>query len=98
MYYLIAPYVRERTKYFLIISIKTIIGNTESVAVANIGPHNISVWVIKRLVDTGSVTASLSVRKNAKTYSFQNVINTRIAVAARPGVMSGRVIIYGIRS
>src|SRR6185369_7115338 len=88
---LTAPMDSPRTRYFCNASANTRIGTIATDAAALITPHLISYCVTRPAIPTGSViAASVCVSTRANRNSFHETIKQKTAVAARPGVTSGR--------
>jgi hypothetical protein len=70
------------------------IGIVTTTEAAAISPHGTSWTPGKRAIPTGIVLeATVEVNVRAKRNSFHEKINTKIAVAKRPGVDKGKMIL-----
>src|SRR5262249_10222447 len=86
-----APPVRPCTRYRRTTKEKTSTGSMIMVPPAAMRPHSQPSEFMKFTTATGAVIASVRVRIRAKKKSFQANRKQRMAVAARPGPESGRM-------
>src|SRR3990172_5975232 len=88
---LTAPFARPRMRYRCASRAKIKTGINTNVPDAAMRPHNTDLLVINEVMIIGSVRAPRPVRITAYKNSFQQYRKARMAVAAIPGIASGRL-------